>query len=263
MAKFYYKDAYCLGLLYSYLYAGKTMVLKDDLDAFHKAIEGNLEKADARDIDIFVWFDDEEKIYYPSVGKNNEVYYVLYPDINIEEAKAKYIGCLTIDDLLASQEENALSCLGLQLQNGHICRKDTNIRVGITGGNTFMDNFINKLKSGELKIEKCPQVETDDFLTEEYIIEQLESYQRLLKTPIIQNVLKDESESNPSDSRERLVDSIKKVIKTNLILEVFSKDYKDETEYREFMQEHIDDFKLGSKSKESTNVKKLVPNRKY
>lgn len=55
-----------------------------------------------------------------------------------------------------------------------------------------MNQFIEKLKSGELKIETCPQVEVDSELTEEYIIKQLESYQRLLDSGIIDEASKEE-----------------------------------------------------------------------
>lgn len=37
------------------------------------------------------------------------------------------------------------------------------------------------------------------------------------------------------------------------ILEVFTKEYKEETEYREFMENNIDKFKLGKKLKENNN----------
>ncbi len=49
-----------------------------------------------------------------------------------------------------------------------------------------MNKFIEKLKNGELKIETCPQVEVDSELTEEYIIKQLESYQKLLESEVIE-----------------------------------------------------------------------------
>jgi hypothetical protein len=38
------------------------------------------------------------------------------------------------------------------------------------------------------------------------------------------------------------------------ILQVFTKEYKEETEYREFMKNNIDKFKLGKKLKEQ-NIK--------
>lgn len=40
----YIEDAYCLGLLYTYLYANKNMVLLEDLEKFHKTIEKILKK---------------------------------------------------------------------------------------------------------------------------------------------------------------------------------------------------------------------------
>ena len=55
-----------------------------------------------------------------------------------------------------------------------------NIKNGITGGTDFMSQFMKKLKSGEIKIESCPQIETGKELTEEFIIQQLEKYQKIL-----------------------------------------------------------------------------------
>ena len=65
------------------------MVLKDDLDEYYKAIEKNLENTDAMDLYATVWHDDDPCIYYPSEGKNGEVYYVLYPNFDIDRAKSK------------------------------------------------------------------------------------------------------------------------------------------------------------------------------
>lgn len=114
------------------------------------------------------------------------MYYVLYPNLDIDRAKSKYIGCLSTQVLVAMQKENALNCLGLQLKDGNICKKN-NYHIGIVSSPTFMNQFIEKLKNGELKIGICPQVEVDSELTEEYIIKQLESYQKLLKSGVIEN----------------------------------------------------------------------------
>ena len=179
MAKIFSKDAYCLGLLYSYLFAGKKMVLKNDLDKYYKTIEKNLENTDVMDLYATRRYDSDPCIYYPSEGKNGEVYYVLYPNFDIDRAKSKYIDCLSTQVLAASQKENALNCLGLQLKNGKIYKKN-NYHIGIAGHPTFMNQFIKKLKNGELKIETCPQIETGEELTEEFIIQQLEKYQKIL-----------------------------------------------------------------------------------
>jgi len=44
------------------------------------------------------------------------------------------------------------------------------------------------------------------------------------------------------------------------ILEVFTKEYKEETEYREFMENNIDKFKLDKKLKER-KARSEIPNR--
>ena len=75
-------------------------------------------------------------------------------------------------------------CLGLQLKDRHICKKNSN-HIGVVSAPDFMDRFVKKLKSGELKIETCPQVEVGTELNKDFIIQQLKSYQRLLDSEII------------------------------------------------------------------------------
>lgn len=142
-------------------------------------------------------------------GKNGEIYYVLYSNFDVERAESKYIGCLSTQVLIATQQENALNCLGLQMKNGHISKK-SNYHVGIVSAPTFMSQFISKLKNGELKIETCPQVEVGPELTEEYIIEQLESYQKLLESGIIDEATKEEQ-----GPVKKLVPNNKKIITIN------------------------------------------------
>lgn len=206
MAKVFSEDVYCLGLLYSYLYAGKKMVLKDDLDAFYNTIEDNLENTDA--VNLYVLYDDEPSIYYSSEGKNNEVYYVLYPELDMNKAKSKYIGCLPTQILVATQKDNALDCLGLQLKDGHICKK-SNDHIGVVSASAFMNKFIQKLKNEELKIETCPQVETGEELTEEFILQQLEKYQKLLDNIGIIDEM-------PKENQGPILKKTRKAIKSNM-----------------------------------------------
>ena len=65
MTKILSEDAYCLGLLYAHIYAGKKMVLKDDLDKFHKIIEFNLKSMNSDTYDT-VWYDNDPCIYFVS-----------------------------------------------------------------------------------------------------------------------------------------------------------------------------------------------------
>lgn len=124
----YSEDAYCLGLLYAHIYANKKMVLKDDLDKFHKIIESNLRSInkDINDTYATVWYDNDPSIYFVSEGKNGEIYYVLYPNFDLDRAKSKYIGCLSTDVLVASQKENALNSIDLKKENGRIVKKKIN-----------------------------------------------------------------------------------------------------------------------------------------
>ena len=74
MAKIFSEDAYCLGLLYSYLFASKKMVLKDDLDLFYDTIEKNLENTFKK-----VYIDNIKYNTTPSVGEPK----LYYKNINL------------------------------------------------------------------------------------------------------------------------------------------------------------------------------------
>ena len=125
MSMLYSEDAYGLGLLYAYIYAGKKMVLKEDLDKFHEIIEFNLKNMKYNET-TSIWYDEDPSIYFVSEGKNNEIYYVLYPDFDLKKAKSKYIGCLPLEILIASQMENALNSIDLKKENERIVRKKPN-----------------------------------------------------------------------------------------------------------------------------------------
>ena len=119
MASVFSDDAYCLGLIYAYVYGKKRMVLYTDLIDFHAAIEKNLEGASVLDMYVTMRSDDPS-IYYTSEGKNGELYYVLYPDFDLERAMNKYIGSLSSKTIGASQKNNALNCIGLEKVNKRI-----------------------------------------------------------------------------------------------------------------------------------------------
>ena len=125
------------------------------------------------------------------VINDNKPYFTLNNESTVLKTILVRKGLLPIDVLCASMQDNALECLGLQIKEGHICRKEK-YHIGMIGAPTFMRQFIDKLKSGELKIETCPQVEVESEFTREYIVEQLESYQRLLDSKIIEDTTKEE-----------------------------------------------------------------------
>lgn len=124
MTRLYSEDAYNLGLLYVYIYSNgiQKMVSLQDLDAFYKQIENNLEIMNSENYGI-VYDNNDEKIYFTSSNEIGEIYYILKPTFDLEKAKSTYIGCVSTKYLVASQMNNALSCIGLIKVNGNIISK--------------------------------------------------------------------------------------------------------------------------------------------
>ena len=117
LAKIFYKDIYNLGLLYAYMDSNgmQKMVLLDDLKKYYNAVEKNLDEmnSDVSENLIYasIWYDNDEPIYFISRNKEDEVYYILKPDFDLERAIGKYMSCLPADVLKASLMENALECI--------------------------------------------------------------------------------------------------------------------------------------------------------
>ena len=117
MARVFYKDIYNLGLLYAYMDSNgmQKMVLLDDLKKYYNAVEKNLDEmnSDVSENLIYasIWYDNDEPIYFISRNKEDEVYYILKPEFDLERAIGKYMSCLPADVLKASLMENALECI--------------------------------------------------------------------------------------------------------------------------------------------------------
>ena len=115
MSRVYYENIYNLGLLYAYIDSNgiQKMVLLDDLKRFHNTIEKNLEEMHSNINDIYagIWNSNDEPIYFISRNKEDEVYYILKPDFDLERSIGKYMSCLPADVLKASLMENALECI--------------------------------------------------------------------------------------------------------------------------------------------------------
>lgn len=189
MARVYSEDAYCLGLLYVYIYSNsmQQMVLINDLKNFHECIEENLKTMNSTTNNIYGdgWHDDEESIYFTSNNKNGETYYILKPTFDLKRAKSLYIGCLPVDILVASQMDNALDCLGLQKIDDQIKVKDINNKSSI-------DKFMEKLNDGELKKDICPQTGEEFIPTKENIENGIINYVKLLNSDIMKYIMEEE-----------------------------------------------------------------------
>lgn len=117
MSRVYYEDIYNLGLLYAYIDSNgmQKMVSLNDLKKYYNIVEKNLDEMDS-DVNInliyaSIWYDNDEPIYFISRNKEDEVYYILKPDFDLERAIGKYMSCLPADVLKASLMENALECI--------------------------------------------------------------------------------------------------------------------------------------------------------
>lgn len=64
---------------------------------------------------------------------------------------------------------------------------------GISNADNFMKNFLYRLNSGEFKIERCKQSDDGVELTEEFIKEQLEEYQKLLESDFFSSIVSEDS----------------------------------------------------------------------
>lgn len=67
-----------------------------------------------------------------------------------------------------------------------------NMKIGITGGNDFMKRFMKKLENGEIKIETWPQIESGIELNEAFVAQEIEKYQALLESGIIDRISNEE-----------------------------------------------------------------------
>lgn len=194
MGRVFKEDIYIIGLLNIYTANNKSLatVSYEKLNKYYEVVEQNLESEKSKTNCLKpVIFSEEMNYYTISRGIDSKSYFTLNNESMVLKTMLVRKDLLPIDVLCASMQDNALECLGLQIKEGHICRKEK-YHIGMVGAPTFMRQFIDKLKNGELKIETCPQVEVESEFTMEYIVEKLESYQRLLDSKIIEETTKEE-----------------------------------------------------------------------
>ena len=160
MGRVFKEDIYILGLLNIYTASNGSLltVSYEKLNKYYEVVEQNLEDRNSKaNCSKTVIFSEELNYYISSRGIDNELYFTLNNESTVLRTILLRKGLLPIDVLCASMQDNALECLGLQLKEGHICRKEK-YHIGIVSSTAFMRQFIDKLKSGELKIETCPQI---------------------------------------------------------------------------------------------------------
>ena len=122
MCKINYKDIVEIALIYNYEGNRSVMLSAEDVEEYKKSFFENL-----RDMSIEYsadLFDNREPIYYDIKDRNNNEYYILKQEILDDIWNKSSIGIYAWDLMVASQKENALSVLGLEIRDGNIVRKN-------------------------------------------------------------------------------------------------------------------------------------------
>ena len=69
------------------------------------------------------FFENDLNMYYSVIGNDGKIYYVIYPNCDIELITSRIFDYLSVKVCVASQKENALNCLGLTKIDNRIEKK--------------------------------------------------------------------------------------------------------------------------------------------
>lgn len=145
MSKILKDDALSIGLLLIYEATNGMQILvsEDTLNEFYLTMEQNLIEMNSDDVFAYGLRYEEEPIYTISQDEKGITYYILKNNFDLEKAKHNYIGIVPFNYIVAAEKENALSILGLTINNGKIVKKESSSLIA-------MSKFIQKLKNGDL-----------------------------------------------------------------------------------------------------------------
>lgn len=109
---------YCkYGILYTNRVTGNRIISCDKALAFGRIINENLD-AMGSEINPFLSYEEDFRLFLATSEETGKVYLVMNPNADLQAAQSYHIGCLPLDVVLASQMENALNVIGLQLVDG-------------------------------------------------------------------------------------------------------------------------------------------------
>lgn len=186
MGKIFHDDAYCMGLLYGYIYGGKRMQTLDDLKKYHMTIEYNLMNKNV--LDMYSTLNSSLPcIYDLEKGKYDEVYLVLKSNIDLTEAVNKYINGFSSDTVKAATMNNSLSKIGLIKIDDNIVPLSTEDKQ-LKDSNDFINSFVTRLKSGEITIIDTSVVNK---LTKDSLINELENLKETLDNTVLYQLNRD------------------------------------------------------------------------
>ena len=117
----YLADITAMALLYRKTYVGSTMISYDKIKYFDRVINENLDQMNSScGIGIRNSLDDNSDLFFFATAEDGNVYAVIDPRADLQEAWSYHIGCLPTDVVIASQQNNALQTIGLRLENGQM-----------------------------------------------------------------------------------------------------------------------------------------------
>ena len=156
-----FEDIASMALIYTNRATGNKMISYDKVEKFDKTINENLDNMNSK-INPSLFYDEESKLYFHATDENGKLYLVIDPSADIKVAQDYHIGCLPIDIVVASQMENALNIIGLQLVDGVLVKKKE------TNSNLTLDEVIEKVLENPrdffIKVANTLSIEERDYL---------------------------------------------------------------------------------------------------
>ena len=125
----YETDIVAMALLYVNECDGTGLLLYDKIIEFDNIINENLDEMNSScGIGIRMENDNDNRLYFIAKDEYGNRYAIINPNANLKKAKEWHLGTLPLDVIIASQKSNALSVIGLELENGHFKKKQNKVK---------------------------------------------------------------------------------------------------------------------------------------
>lgn len=118
-----FEDIASMALIYTNRALGNKMISYDKVVEFENIINNNLDEMNSP-INPSLFYEEESKLYFHATDENGKVYLVIDPRADLKIAGNYHVGCLPLDIVIASQMENALDVLGIELIDGKLVMKN-------------------------------------------------------------------------------------------------------------------------------------------
>lgn len=117
-----FEDIASMALIYTNRALGNKMISYDKVEEFNRVINENLDLMNS-EIDPLLFYDEESRLYFHATDETGKVYLAIDPSADLKEAEHYHIGCLPLDIVIASQMDNALEVIGIELVDGQLVKR--------------------------------------------------------------------------------------------------------------------------------------------